>query len=66
MGDLKDIAAHEGLTGWIVDAHDAGGKQREGRAKKAALPSSWVEGIIVLARDSHDDDRRVSLDNAGI
>jgi hypothetical protein len=31
-----------------------------------ALPSSRVEGIIVLARDSHDDDRRISLDNAGI
>ena len=30
------------------------------------MPSSRVEGIIVLARDRHDDDRRVSLDNAGI
>jgi hypothetical protein len=32
---LNDIAVHEGLTERIVDARGAGGKQREGRAKKA-------------------------------
>ncbi len=35
LGDLNDIAVHEGLTERIVDAQDASGKQREGRAKKA-------------------------------
>jgi hypothetical protein len=32
---LNDIAVHEGLTERLVDAHDAGGQKREGRAKKA-------------------------------
>jgi len=35
LGDLNDIAVHEGLSEQIVDVHDASGKQREGRAKKA-------------------------------
>jgi triphosphatase len=35
LGDLNDIAVHEGLSERIVDAQGAGGKQREGRAKKA-------------------------------
>jgi triphosphatase len=35
LGDLNDIAVHAGLTERIVDAQDARGKQREGRAKKA-------------------------------
>ena len=35
LGDLNDIAVHEGLSEQIVDAQDASGKQREGRAKKA-------------------------------
>jgi triphosphatase len=35
LGDLNDIAVHEGLSERIVDAQDATGKQREGRAKKA-------------------------------
>jgi len=35
LGDLNDIAVHEGLTEGIVAAHDARGKPREGRAKKA-------------------------------
>jgi triphosphatase len=35
LGDLNDIAVHEGLTERLVDAHDAGGQKREGRAKKA-------------------------------
>jgi triphosphatase len=35
LGDLNDIAVHEGLTERIADAQDAGGKQREGRTKKA-------------------------------
>jgi inorganic triphosphatase YgiF len=35
LGDLNDIAVHEGLSERIVDARSAGGKQREGRAKKA-------------------------------
>jgi triphosphatase len=35
LGDLNDIAVHEGLTERIVDAQDAGGNQPGGRAKKA-------------------------------
>jgi inorganic triphosphatase YgiF len=35
LGDLNDIAVHAGLTERIVDARDASGKPREGRAKKA-------------------------------
>ena len=35
LGDLNDIAVHERLSERIVDAQDASGKQREGRAKKA-------------------------------
>jgi len=35
LGDLNDIAVHEGLSERIVDAQDATGKQREGRAKRA-------------------------------
>jgi triphosphatase len=35
LGDLNDIAVHEGLTERIVSAQGASGKQREGRAKKA-------------------------------
>jgi triphosphatase len=35
LGDLNDIAVHEGLSEQIVDVHDASGKQRVGRAKKA-------------------------------
>ena len=35
LGDLNDIAVHEGLSEQIVDAQDASSDQREGRAKKA-------------------------------
>jgi triphosphatase len=35
LGELNDIAVHEGLSERIVDAQDASGKEREGRAKKA-------------------------------
>jgi triphosphatase len=35
LGDLNDIAVHEGLTERLVDGQDAGGKRRRGRAKKA-------------------------------
>jgi CHAD domain-containing protein len=35
LGDLNDIAVHEGLTERIIDAQDANGKRRRGRAKKA-------------------------------
>jgi inorganic triphosphatase YgiF len=35
LGDLNDIAVHEGLSERIVAAQDASGQQREGRAKKA-------------------------------
>jgi triphosphatase len=35
LGDLNDIAVHEGLSERIVDAQDASDKQRGGRAKKA-------------------------------
>jgi CHAD domain-containing protein len=35
LGDLNDIAVHEGLSERIVDAQDAGGNEREGGAKKA-------------------------------
>jgi len=35
LGDLNDIAVHEGLSEQIVDAQDASGKQHEDRAKKA-------------------------------
>ena len=35
LGDLNDIAVHEGLIERMVNAHDAGGKQRESRAKEA-------------------------------
>jgi CHAD domain-containing protein len=35
LGDLNDIAVHEELTERIVDAQDASGKPRRGRAKKA-------------------------------
>jgi triphosphatase len=35
LGDLNDIAVHAGLSERIVDARDASGKLREGRAKKA-------------------------------
>jgi CHAD domain-containing protein len=35
LGDLNDIAVHEGLTERLVDGHDASGQKREGRAKKA-------------------------------
>ena len=35
LGDLNDIAVHEGLSEQIVNAQDASGKQGEGRAKKA-------------------------------
>src|SRR5262249_47745637 len=35
LGDLNDIAVHEGLSERIVVAQDDGGKQREARVKKA-------------------------------
>jgi inorganic triphosphatase YgiF len=35
LGDLNDIAVHEGLSEWIVDVRDDRGRQREGRAEKA-------------------------------
>jgi CHAD domain-containing protein len=35
LGDLNDIAVHEGLTEQIVDSKDVMGKRRRGRAKKA-------------------------------
>ena len=35
LGDLNDIAVHEGLTERIVDAQDTNGKGHRGRAKKA-------------------------------
>jgi len=35
LGDLNDIAVHEGLSEQIVDAQDASGKEHEDRAKKA-------------------------------
>ena len=35
LGELNDIAVHEGLSEQLVNAQDASGKQREGRAKKA-------------------------------
>ena len=35
LGDLNDIAVHEGLTEQIVDGKDIMGKRRRGRAKKA-------------------------------
>jgi len=35
LGDLNDIAVHEGLSERIVDAQEASGKQREGRVKEA-------------------------------
>ena len=35
LGDLNDIAVHEGLSERIVDAQDVSGKQREGRVKEA-------------------------------
>ena len=35
LGDLNDIAVHARMTERIVDARDASGKQREGRATKA-------------------------------
>jgi triphosphatase len=35
LGDLNDIAVHEGLTEQIVDNKDVMGKRRRGRAKKA-------------------------------
>ena len=35
LGDLNDIAVHEGLTERLVNGHDAIGKRRGSRAKKA-------------------------------
>ena len=35
LGELNDIAVHEGLSEQIVDAQEASDKEREGRAKKA-------------------------------
>ena len=35
LGDLNDIAVHEGLSEQIIDVHAARGKQREGRTKEA-------------------------------
>jgi len=35
LGDLNDIAVHEGLTERMVDTKDMMGKRRRGRAKKA-------------------------------
>ena len=35
LGDLNDIAVHEGLSERIVDGRDASGKEREGHVSKA-------------------------------
>jgi triphosphatase len=35
LGDLNDIAVHEGLTERLIDGQGAGGKGRSGRARKA-------------------------------
>ena len=51
--DLNDIAVHEGLSEQIIDVHDASGKQREGRAKRA----------FAAGRLSGREEARVALEN---
>jgi hypothetical protein len=57
LGDLNDIAVHAGLTERIVDARDARGKQREGRAKKAfaagRLSGHEEARIASVLKDAH-------------